>query len=295
MNAERSRTDSTRETQAPLHRARAHPTRRVHSAAAHLVDLASRHRRGPLRVAVGTRLSARLSAAGVLAERSPGVAAHRAHRDRRHRHSPGDIHRLCLTSREYSSPASIGPTSATVSPRRTAPPNSSSFHPRGASAATRASFIAWRARSVEETADFLVRQGFEALPYHAGLDSGSQQPAPLYAGRRHRHGGDDRLWHGHRQARRALRWHLDLPKSVEGYYQSGSRRPRWPSRGPVDVVRPRNVVQQRRMIDQSEAMRSTTRCHREAGCSSRPMRNHRVPPCAPARLLRRGRGALRQL
>ena len=61
--------------------------------------------------------------------------------------------------------------------------------------------------SVEKTAEFLVAQGIPALPYHAGLDAPTRaaQPVPLPARGRRGHGRDDRLRHGHRQARRPVR------------------------------------------------------------------------------------------
>ena len=60
--------------------------------------------------------------------------------------------------------------------------------------------------SVETTAEFLVRSGIEALPYHAGLDARtrSREPGAVPARGRPDHGRHDRVRHGHRQARRAL-------------------------------------------------------------------------------------------
>ena len=111
-------------------------------------------------------------------------------------------------------------------------------------------------KKTEETAAFLAEQGLGALAYHAGMD------------------GDTRRRHQERFQREDgivmvatiafgmgidkpdVRFvaHLDLPKSVEGYYQETGRAGRdglpadaWMAYGLQDVV------QLRRMIDESEA------------------------------------------
>ncbi|MEJ0008542.1 MAG: RecQ family ATP-dependent DNA helicase [Steroidobacteraceae bacterium] len=60
--------------------------------------------------------------------------------------------------------------------------------------------------SVDDAASWLSEQGVRALPYHAGLDCPHARaaPAPLHPRRRHCHGRDHRLWHGHRQTGCAL-------------------------------------------------------------------------------------------
>ena len=109
--------------------------------------------------------------------------------------------------------------------------------------------------SVEKTAQFLVEQGIPALPYHAGLD------ARVRAANQSRFLREDgmimvaTIAFGMGIDKPDVRFvaHLDLPKSVEGYYQETGRAGRdglpstaWLAYGLQDVV------QQRRMIDTSE-------------------------------------------
>jgi len=109
--------------------------------------------------------------------------------------------------------------------------------------------------SVEKTADALVAEGIAALPYHAGLDSATR------ARNQSRFLREDgvvmvaTIAFGMGIDKPDVRFvaHLDLPKSVEGYYQETGRAGRdglpstaWLAYGLQDVV------QQRRMIDESE-------------------------------------------
>jgi ATP-dependent DNA helicase RecQ len=109
--------------------------------------------------------------------------------------------------------------------------------------------------SVEKTAEFLVQNGIPALPYHAGLDS------RLRATNQSRFLREDgivmvaTIAFGMGIDKPDVRFvaHLDLPKSVEGYYQETGRAGRdglpstaWLAYGLQDVM------QQRRMIDSSE-------------------------------------------
>nr|BFE71781.1 hypothetical protein GCM10020092_050820 [Actinoplanes digitatis] len=109
--------------------------------------------------------------------------------------------------------------------------------------------------SVEKTADFLTQNGIPALPYHAGLDS------RVRAANQSRFLREDGLVmvatiaFGMGIDKPDVRFvaHLDLPKSVEGYYQETGRAGRdglpstaWLAYGLQDVV------QQRKMIETSE-------------------------------------------
>jgi ATP-dependent DNA helicase RecQ len=109
--------------------------------------------------------------------------------------------------------------------------------------------------SVEKTAQFLVENGIVALPYHAGLDS------RVRAANQSRFLRDDSvvmvatIAFGMGIDKPDVRFvaHLDLPKSVEGYYQETGRAGRdgLPSTAWL-VYGLQDVVQQRRMINESE-------------------------------------------
>ncbi|WP_159501194.1 DNA helicase RecQ [Microbacterium sp. 18062] len=114
-------------------------------------------------------------------------------------------------------------------------------------------------KSVEQTAEYLRTQGFDALPYHAGL------PSETRARNQSRFLRDDgvvmvaTIAFGMGIDKPDVRFvaHIDLPKSVEGYYQETGRAGRdgdpsvvWMAYGLGDVV------QQRRMIDQSPGDRT---------------------------------------
>jgi ATP-dependent DNA helicase RecQ len=109
--------------------------------------------------------------------------------------------------------------------------------------------------SVEKTAELLARNGITALPYHAGLDAGSRT---AHQARFQREDGlvmVATIAFGMGIDKPDVRFvaHLDLPKSVEGYYQETGRAGRdglpataWLAYGLQDVVL------QRRLIDSSD-------------------------------------------
>ncbi|SDM34804.1 ATP-dependent DNA helicase RecQ [Lentzea albidocapillata subsp. violacea] len=124
--------------------------------------------------------------------------------------------------------------------------------------------------SVEKTAEFLVANGIPALPYHAGLDSSVRQRNQARFLREDGLVMVATIAFGMGIDKPDVRFvaHLDLPKSVEGYYQETGRAGRdglpstaWLAYGLQDVV------QQRKMIESSEgdlAFRRRSQAHLDA-------------------------------
>ncbi|MFF8940786.1 DNA helicase RecQ [Streptomyces sp. NPDC014864] len=136
--------------------------------------------------------------------------------------------------------------------------------------------------SVDKTAEFLTANGIEAVPYHAGLDAGTR------AAHQSRFLREDGLVvvatiaFGMGIDKPDVRFvaHLDLPKSVEGYYQETGRAGRdglpstaWMAYGLNDVIQQRKLIQsgegdeafRRRAaahLDSMLALCETVRCRR---------------------------------
>ncbi|MER5987188.1 DNA helicase RecQ [Streptomyces sp. NPDC001787] len=136
--------------------------------------------------------------------------------------------------------------------------------------------------STEKTAEYLCRNGIEAVPYHAGLDAGTRA---VHQARFLREEGlvvVATIAFGMGIDKPDVRFvaHLDLPKSVEGYYQETGRAGRdgapstaWMAYGLQDVVQQRKLIQggegdeafRRRAashLDSMLALCETVRCRR---------------------------------
>ena len=108
-------------------------------------------------------------------------------------------------------------------------------------------------RKVEETADFLVANGFDAVPYHAGM------PTETRAAHQRRFLHEEgvvvvaTIAFGMGIDKPDVRFvaHMDLPKSIEGYYQETGRAGRdsepadaWMCYGLADLVLLRQMIEQ---------------------------------------------------
>jgi ATP-dependent DNA helicase RecQ len=105
--------------------------------------------------------------------------------------------------------------------------------------------------SVEATAEFLVRSGIDALPYHAGLDAATRRANQARFLREDGLLMVATIAFGMGIDKPDVRFiaHLDLPRSVEGYYQETGRAGRdglpstaWMAYGLQDVVLLRKLI-----------------------------------------------------
>ena len=121
-------------------------------------------------------------------------------------------------------------------------------------------------RKVEETADWLKQQGWNALPYHAGLDASVRQANQQRFLREEGIIMVATVAFGMGIDKPNVRFvaHLDLPKSMEGYYQETGRAGRdgldadaWMVYGLGDVVN------MRQLLDNSDAPEERKRLERQ--------------------------------
>jgi superfamily II DNA/RNA helicase len=153
-------------------------------------------------------------------------------------------------------------------------------------------------KKVDETAAWLEQQGIAALPYHAGLDAGTRQRNQQRFLREDGIVMVATIAFGMGIDKPDVRFvaHLDLPKSLEAYYQETGRAGRdgepaeaWMTYGLNDVVI------HRMRIDESMAGDEQKRVERKSSTPCWPGAKPWLPACGAAELFQRGSRRLRQL
>ena len=200
-----------------LHRPRT-PAGRAHAGApvAHPAG-PLRHRRSPLRFPVGPRLPPRVSPALGAAGAFSGCSKDCAHRDGRRAHAPGDRRsaeparcspfRQRLRSPEHPLPGRPEEQRAGATPALSGKPPRPRRH--------RLLPVPAQGRRDGRMAAG-GRCARAAIPRRPRRGHPAASPGPLRARGRRRHRGHDRLRHGHRQARRALRRSPGPPEEHRG-------------------------------------------------------------------------------
>ncbi len=170
-------------------------------------DRPVRDRRGALRVAVGPRLPARLPRPVDAARALAGRAADRADRDRDRRHPRGDRH-PAEARRRPALRRQLRPAQHPVPDRaqeRAAPPAARPAAHRARRRRRHRLLPVPRLGREDRRVPGGQRASRAAVPRRARRRHPRGQPGPVPARGRPGHGRDDRVRHGHRQARRPLR------------------------------------------------------------------------------------------
>ena len=248
---------------APLRRAGAAAQRVVRRDAADDRRRPRRDRRGALREHVGARLPARLPLHPPCARgaRRPGRARHDGHRDAGHR--PRDRRPRSAATSPSSARASCGRTSATTSRRSAATRIASASSSSGSARSTTAARSSTRAPATPASASrgrcAATACAWSTTTPASRPDERTRVQEDFVSGPHPGRRRDDRVRHGHRQARRPARLPLQLPGLARELRADG--RPRRP----------------RRRAERDAAAREPLRCHRRAAVRRRRHSRARRP------------------